>query len=68
MFLQNKSSQTLIKITNIKDLFNPLRQEISGRSQEGEEEQDLQAYDKQDLIFPSGEELPRCWLDSNYRN
>lgn len=67
MFLQNKSAQTLIKITNIEDLFNPLRQEINGRSQEGEEEQDLQAYAKQDLVFPSGEDLPRCWLDANYR-
>jgi hypothetical protein len=68
MFLQNKSAHTLIKIANIEDLFNPLRQEIIGRSQEGEEEQDPQAYAKQDLVFPSGENLPRCWLDANYRN
>ncbi len=68
MFLQSKSSQTLIKIANIEDLFNPLQQEISGKSQEGEEEQDLQAYAKKDLTFPSGEDLPRCWMDSNYRN
>jgi hypothetical protein len=28
--------------------------------QEGEEEQDIQPFPKQDL--------PRCWLDPNYRN
>jgi hypothetical protein len=68
MFLQSKVSQTLIKIADIETLFNPLQQEISGRSQEGEEEQDLESYAKQDLAFPSGEELPQCWLDSNYRS
>jgi hypothetical protein len=68
MFLQCKSSDTLIKITDIETLFNPLQPEISGQSQEGEEEQDPKPYSKQDLAFPSGEDLPRCWMDSNYRN
>jgi hypothetical protein len=68
MFLQNKSSATLIKITDLETLFNPLRNEIEGRIQEGEEEQDPQLFLKQDLTFASGEDLPRCWIDPNYRS
>ncbi len=68
MFLQDKSSATLIEIKDLETLFNPLRNEIEGRIQEGEEEQDPQAFPKQDLTFASGEDLPRCWIDPNYRN
>ena len=68
MFLQNKSSDTLIEITDLETLFNPLRNEIEGRIQEGQEEQDLETFPKQDLTFASGENLPRCWIDPNYRN
>ncbi|WP_310482140.1 acetyltransferase [Chamaesiphon sp. VAR_48_metabat_403] len=67
MFLQNKSSDTLIEIEDLEVLFNPLRNEIEGRIQSGEEEQDPQAFAKQDLTFASGENLPRCWLDPDYR-
>ena len=68
MFLQNKSSDTLIEITDLETLFNPLRNEIEGRIQEGEEEQDVETFPKQELTFASGENLPRCWIDPNYRN
>jgi hypothetical protein len=68
MFLQDKSSDTLIKITDLESLFNPLHKEIEGQIQEGQEEQDTQLFPKQDLTFASGESLPRCWSDPNYRN
>jgi hypothetical protein len=68
MFLQNKSDATLIKITDLETLFNPLHDRIDGRIQEGEEEQDVESFSKQDLTFASGEDLPRCWIDPNYRN
>jgi hypothetical protein len=68
MFLQNKSDATLIKITDLETLFNPLHDRIAGRIQEGEEEQDVESFFKQDLTFASGEDLPRCWIDPNYRN
>jgi hypothetical protein len=66
MFLHDKSSDTLVKITDLETLFNPLRNEIGGTIQEGQEEQDPTPFAKQDLAFPSGEDLPRCWLDPNY--
>jgi hypothetical protein len=68
MFLQQKNSATLIEIKDLEALFNPLRNEIEGRIQEGEEEQDPESFAKQDLTFTSGEDLPRCWIDENYRN
>jgi hypothetical protein len=68
MFLQNKSSDTLIEIKDLEALFNPLKDEIEGRIQEGQEEQDPESFAKQDLTFASGEDLPRCWIDPNYRN
>lgn len=67
MFLQNKSSDTIIEIKDLETLFNPLKQEIEGRIQEGEEEQDPEPFAKQDLTFASGENLPRCWIDPDYR-
>jgi hypothetical protein len=68
MFLQSKNSATLIEITDLETLFNPLKAQIEGRIQEGEEEQDPEPFTKQDLTFASGEDLPRCWIDPNYRN
>jgi hypothetical protein len=68
MLLQEKSSTTTIEIEDLETLFNPLRDEIEGKIQEGQEEQDPQQFAKQDLAFASGEDLPRCWLDPNYRN
>jgi hypothetical protein len=67
MFLQSTQTQTLIKILDIETLLNPLRQDVLGCSQAGEEEQPPANYPKTQLIFPSGESLPRCWWDVNYR-
>ncbi len=68
MVLQDKSSSSQIEIQDLETLFNPLKNEIEGKIQEGQEEQDPQMFIKQDLTFASGEDLPRCWLDPNYRN
>jgi hypothetical protein len=67
MFLYNKTSETTVEIKDLETLFNPLRNEIEGQIQEGQEEQDPQAFPKQDLTFASGEPLPRCWVDPDYR-
>ncbi len=67
MFLQNKESEVLIKVMDLESLFSPLDTKVEGRSQAGEEEQPPRLYDKQQLAFPSGEELPQCWLDKDYR-
>jgi hypothetical protein len=40
---------------------------VLGSYQVGEELQDPQEFNKVDLIFLSGEELPKCWTDPKYR-
>lgn len=67
MFLHNKQSDTLVEILDIEKLINPSENSISAKVQDGQEEQDPAPIAKQDLVFPSGESLPRCWLDANYR-
>lgn len=68
MFLEDKQDGSLIEIEDIKMLFDPNEIKILGRKQSGEEEQDLRYYEKVHLKFPSGEELPHCWIDVNFRN
>jgi hypothetical protein len=68
MLLKSKQGDILIEIEEIKMLINPIEDKVSGRSQSGEEEQDPEDYAKASLIFPSGEDLPRCWVDVDYRN
>ncbi|MBK1989196.1 acetyltransferase [Sphaerospermopsis aphanizomenoides BCCUSP55] len=67
MFLQIRNSHDLLKIVDIQELFDPNSQIVHAKDQEGEEEQETDLYKKEELVFPSGEELPRCWLDANYR-
>ena len=58
---------SLVKVQDVEMLFNPNQHEILGRIQSGEEEQETAAYGKVDLTFLSGEALPLCWMDVNYR-
>jgi hypothetical protein len=67
MFLQSKEMDAMVEILNPESLFNPVEDTVSARVQEGQEEQDPRPMKKDTLIFPSGESLPRCWLDPNYR-
>jgi hypothetical protein len=67
MFLQDKRTGNLVEILDIKELLNPTQSNINGQFQAGEEEQDPEQFAKEGLLFPSGEELPRCWMDANYQ-
>jgi hypothetical protein len=67
MFLQLKNSSDLVKIMDLQELIDPNSNMIHAKDQEGEEEQETDLYKKEELVFPSGEELPRCWVDANYR-
>lgn len=67
MLLQDKQTGTLIEILDIESLISPAEDQISGQIQEGEEEQDPEKFAKQGLVFPSGESLPKCWLDADYQ-
>ena len=67
MLLQKKENGTLVEILNIQEVISPNQTEVMGRVQAGEEEQDPEPIQKQNLIFPSGENLPRCWIDAEYQ-
>jgi hypothetical protein len=67
MFLQHKLTQDLIEILSVDDLFDPCLAEVTGQNHCGEELQEPDVFLKRELMFPSGEALPRCWLDSSYR-
>ena len=63
-----KSAQTYFdESLRLVDLIDPCRSVVPGRFHAGEELQDPTEFSKQDLTFPSGEALPRCWLDPSYK-
>ena len=67
MFLEHRPSGDLVEVLTPEELHNPCRREITGRLHAGEEMQDPEIFLKSELIFPSGEPLPRCWVDARYR-
>jgi hypothetical protein len=67
MLLQEKQTGNLVEILDVQALVNPAESAIPGRVQEGQEEQDPESFTKEELVFPSGESLPRCWIDADYR-
>jgi hypothetical protein len=68
MLLKERHHGHMVEILNLLDLMNLNRDEVLGRFQEGEEQQDPENFRKADLVFLSGEELPRCWTDPHYRD
>jgi hypothetical protein len=67
MFLRQNSTGDLVEVLSLNDLFNPNHEQLVGRYKAGEEQPEPEKFSKSDLQFPSGESLPRCWLDAHYR-
>jgi len=67
MFVKDIQDQTLIKVVDAEQLFDPLQQRIKGQQQAGQGEQPPQEFSKSRLKFPSGEDLPQCWTDPEYQ-
>ncbi len=67
MYLKHKPSGDLVEVLDIASLTDPYRSKVAGRFHAGEELQDPANFNKAELIFPSGEPLPRCWIDPLYR-
>ena len=68
MLLQDKETGNLVEVEDVLSLIDPTESEIVIQVQAGEEEQDPEPILKKNVIFPSGEDLPRCWIDANYRS
>jgi hypothetical protein len=68
MYLKHKKSGNLVEILDMKAVIDPCQARVVGRYHAGEELQDPENFSKSDLVFPSGEALPVCWLDPNYKS
>ncbi len=68
MLLKSKKEDGLVEIADVSELINPFKAEVMAQIQAGEEEQPAEPFEKSDLIFPSGENLPQCWLDGDYQS
>jgi hypothetical protein len=66
MLLRAKTTGDLIEVKVIEKLMSPFEPVVEGRNQAGQEEQDAGCFNKNELTFPSGERLPRCWVDANF--
>ena len=66
MFLLSLPHGSLVEVLQPAQLFNPFCPRVEGRLHAGEELQDPEPFVKDNLRFPSGETLPRCWLDPTY--
>jgi hypothetical protein len=68
MFLREKNTKHLVEVLDLDELFDPVKPAFSGRLNVGEEMPDPDRFIKADVCFPSGEALPRCWIDVHYRD
>jgi hypothetical protein len=71
MFLKlnqhGEQNGSLVEVLDLKALVDPFAPTVHARIHGGEELQDPHHFEKEELSFPSGEALPRCWVDSHYR-
>lgn len=67
MFLKHEATGDLVEVLDLDRLFDPFASEVLGRFHAGEELQEPAGFRKDELVFPSGERLPRCWTDPHYR-
>ena len=68
MFLKNRNNGDIIDVISLDKLTDLYQNTVLGRYQAGEELQDPEEFNKADLVFLSGEELPTCWTDPHYRD
>ena len=67
MYLRDKLSGDLVEVLDTMAMVDPCTEQLKGRFHAGEELQEAASFIKADLEFPSGEALPRCWVDADYR-
>jgi hypothetical protein len=68
MFLKDSSNGHLVEVLDTAALFDPSATHFKGRYNWGEDLPDPEPFAKANVAFPSGEPLPRCWLDMHYRD
>ena len=66
MYLKHMPSGDLVEVVDLPDVINPASPTIRARSYAGDTPHPPEDFPKAELLFPSGESLPRCWLDNHY--
>ena len=67
MYLRDKATGDLVEVLDTAAMIDPCIAQLQGRFHAGEEMQEATNFSKDGLEFPSGEALPRCWVDAGYR-
>lgn len=67
MYLKDSRNGDLVEVLELGALFDPCQDALRGRYHAGEELQEPAVFTKSQLVFPSDEPLPRCWVDPGYR-
>lgn len=67
MFLRHAPTGDLVEVLDSDNLYDPFATALRGRFHAGEEMPEPADFMKRELVFPSGEALPRCWIDPQYR-
>lgn len=67
MYLRDKATGDLVEVLDSAEMIDPCMAQLQGRFHAGEEMQEATSFSKNGLEFPSGEALPRCWVDADYR-
>lgn len=66
MFLKHVPTGDLVEVVDLQDVINPNSATIRARSHSGDIIQRPENFLKAEIIFPSGEPLPQCWVDAHY--
>lgn len=64
--LHDADDESLVEVLDLKQLFDPFASEVQVRLHAGEELQDPGPVRKDHLVFPTGEPLPRCWVEGRH--
>lgn len=67
MFLKHVPSGDLVEVLDLPDVINPHSATVRARAYTGDMVQRAENFLKTELAFPSGEALPLCWVDGQYR-
>ncbi len=68
MFLKQIGADQLVEVLKLEELVDPSQLSFKGRLNIGEEMPEPEQFQKSKVCFPSGEPLPRCWVDVHYRD
>ena len=66
MFLKHVPTGDLVEVIDLPGVINPCSPVIKARCHTGEVVHRPENFLKTELVFPSGEPLPLCWVDRKF--